>query len=307
MVVVNAGMGAAIAGHLADNSPPPGVVVDDLTDKVGKMDIQGIQSARILARILKNPDTVFNGFSYFSFKGWFTEEPAGEPSVFLRDGTPVLLSRTGYTGEFGFEMFVAQEKLGEVWEMVLESGEGFGLQPCGLAARDSLRAGAVLPLSHQDIGHWPFAGTPWPFAVADRSEEGRFTKEFIGSDYLSSYIPKQYTLAFAGYDPRKIAISENSRVLDKSGEPVGTILTCTTDMAIDRVDGRIVSVATPVASGRPEDFTPRGLCCGFVKVDRNCKPGEVLFLTDGKRKLKVEIRSDIRPDRTARQQIAEML
>lgn len=307
LVVVNAGMGAAIAGHLEDNSPSLKVRVDDLTDRVGKMDIQGIHSAKLLSGIIKDPESVFSGLAYFSFKGWFTREPVGKTQVILKDGTPVLLSRTGYTGEFGFELFVDPARLVATWEMVLESGKNFGLQPCGLAARDSLRAGAVLPLSHQDIGHWPFAGTPWPFALADRSENGDFTKQFVGGDVLASRDPEQYTLPFAGYDPRKIAVSEKSHVLDGSGREVGTILTCTTDMAIDRVDGRIVSVATPVDSGRPENFNPRGLCCGFVKVDRSYEPGEELVLTDGKRKLKVEIRRDIRPDRTARRPIAELV
>ena len=307
LVVVNAGMGAVIAGHLADNARSFNVSVEDLTDKVGKMDIQGVNSAKIVSRVLKDPDGVFNGLSYFSFKGWYTGEPVGESPVFLVDGTPALLSRTGYTGEFGFELFVDSTRLAAVWEMVLEHGQEFGLQPCGLAARDSLRAGAVLPLSHQDIGHWPFAGTPWPFALADRSEGGGFTKQFIGGEFLASHVPDQYTLAFAGYDPRKITVSDKALVLDGSGETVGSILTCTTDMAIDRVDGRIVSLATPVEAGRPENFTPRGLCCGFVKVNHSYQPGDELVLTDGKRKLKVEVRSDIRPDRSARRPIAEMV
>ena len=78
-------------------------------------------------------------------------------------------------------------------------------------------------------------------------------------------------------------------------------------MAIGRVNESIVSIATSVEDGKPEGFAPRGLCCGFVKVNRRFQPGDIVMLTDGKRKIKVEIRNDIRPDRTARRPMREML
>jgi aminomethyltransferase len=78
-------------------------------------------------------------------------------------------------------------------------------------------------------------------------------------------------------------------------------------MAIDRVGGKIIGLATPVEQGRPESFSPRGLCCGFVRLNTTLPVGEEIILTDGKRKLKVEIRDDIRPDRTARKPMQTML
>ncbi len=308
MVVVNASMGGPVAAHLADNASGMEAEVTDMTDKVGKIDIQGISSAKILSKIIKNPADLFSKFPYFSFKGWYDDKIEGGDAVQLNDGTPILLSRTGYTGEFGFELFVAPEKLVALWQLLLEAGKEYCLEPCGLAARDSLRAGAVLPLSHQDIGHWPFAETPWPFAVAEKDPAtGKFSKQFIGAEALSSLKGVDYTLPFAGYDPRKMVVSEKSYVADEAGANIGTILTCATDMAIGRVDDKIVSLATAVADGRPQDFVPKGLSCGFVKVNRPLQPKEIVYLTDGKRKIKVEIRSDVRPDRTARRPIKEML
>ncbi|MGW8193705.1 MAG: aminomethyltransferase family protein [Desulforhopalus sp.] len=307
MVVVNAGMGGPVAEHLATHSGDKTVKITDLTDRVGKIDLQGKDSAKILSKILQNPEPVFDRFPYFSFKGWYSDDVEAGESVRLSDGTPILLSRTGYTGEFGFEIFVEPAMTTKLWKMVLEAGEEFAICPCGLAARDSLRAGAVLPLSHQDIGDWPFAENPWPFAVADRDAKGEFSKNFIGADALSALKPKNFTLPFAGYDPRKMVVSDKSYVADEAGTKIGTILTCATDMAIGRVDEKIVSVATSVEDGRPEDFVPRGLSCGFVMVDRRLSPGDEVLLTDGKRKIKVEIRSDVRPDRTARRPIKEML
>ena len=105
----------------------------------------------------------------------------------------------------------------------------------------------------------------------------------------------EFTQPFAGFDPRKITLNDKAHVTTVDGEKIGTILTCTTDMAIDRVDGTIISLATPVESGRPESFTPRGLCCGFVRLKKKMAIGSEVILTDGKRKLKVEVRDDYTP------------
>jgi aminomethyltransferase len=300
MVVVNAGMGGIIAAHLKKNGGQDSVTVEDLTDRVGKMDIQGPESARILKKILKDPKTVFDRMVYFSCKGGVGDLQTSRP-VELTDGTPLLLSRTGYTGEFGFELFVPIEKLVSVWSMVLEAGSDKGVPACGLAARDSLRAGAVLPLSHQDIGSWPFLNNPWPFALPWNDDNVTFSKDFIGKAALLQKTWDKHTLPFAGYDPRKIAAGDESFVTSEAGERLGTILTCTTDMAIGRAAGEIVSVA-----GNKE-FQAKGLCCGFVLLDKKCSPGDQVILTDGKRKIKVEIRADVRPNRTARNPIGTML
>ncbi len=300
MVVVNAGMGGEIAAHLQKNIGENSASVEDLTDRVGKMDIQGPESARVLTKILRDPAAVFDRMVYFSFKGGF-DGLQTSPPVELVDGTPLLLSRTGYTGEFGFELFVSIDKLAALWSMVLGAGRDEGVLACGLAARDSLRAGAVLPLSHQDIGPWPFLQNPWPFALPWNDDNVAFSKDFIGGSALLQSTWSKHTLPFAGYDPRKIGAGGGSFVTSESGERLGTILTCTTDMAIGRVAGAIVSMAPN------SDFQAKGLCCGFVLLDKKCSPGEQVILTDGKRKIKVEIRSDVRPNRTARSPIGKML
>jgi aminomethyltransferase len=302
MVVVNAGMGGIIAAHLAKHGAGKDAAVVDLTDRVGKMDIQGPHAAQILARVLRDPQAVFDKMVYFSFKGGFGDLKTGAP-VALTDGTPVLVSRTGYTGEFGFELFVEIDRLVPLWNMVLAAGQDKGLLACGLAARDSLRAGAVLPLSHQDIGGWPFLYNPWQFALSWNDDHTAFAKGFIGAEALRASTWQKYTLPFAGFDPRKIGAGEGSYVTSAAGERIGTILTCTTDMAIGRSDGaggEIVSVAGD------RDFQAKGLCCGFVLLDRPYKPGEQVVLTDGKRKIHVEIRADVRPNRTARSPIGKM-
>ncbi len=303
MVVVNAGMGAALCTHLKKYQENLDVTITDLTDDLGKIDIQGPSSATILAEILEQPDQAFTKFVYFSFKGWF--ETDATESVMLKDGTPILLSRTGYTGEFGFEIFLRPDSIVDVWQMLLERG-GDSIVPCGLAARDSLRAGAVLPLSHQDIGDWPFLNNPWIFALPF-DEQGIFTKEFIGSEALQNNPSAPHTYAFAGFSPRKIPIGANSSVLDTAGNHLGDILTCTTDMAIERLGDNIISMASSRQDGKPENFKPKGLSCGFVKVKHEIPVGERVILTDGKHKVEVEIRKDVRPARSARKPLVEMM
>ncbi|CAG35030.1 aminomethyltransferase family protein [Desulfotalea psychrophila] len=304
MVVVNAGMGGSVVSHL-ENHAADGVDIADCTASVGKMDLQGPFSAVILKKIIKNPEDLFAPLPYFSFKGGTADCPTAT-EVELLDGTSFMVSRTGYTGEFGFEFFIEREKLVQLWQIVLAAGAEYGLIACGLASRDSLRAGAVLPLSHQDIGAWPFTNTPWPFALP-YGEDGNFTKDFVGADVVSEPCTDDFTYPFAGFDPRKIQVEEDTVVVDDEGETIGHVLTCTTDMAIGRVDGQIYSITSPVEKGCPQDFSPRGLSCGFIRVTCPLEIGDEVTLRCGKRKIKVEIRGDIRPDRTARKAAKSML
>lgn len=302
MAVVNAGMGAVVADHFKAQSGEREVIVSDLTDKLGKIDVQGPMAAKILSKVMAKPESAFEKMFYFSFKGDFDPASPLADSVRLSDDTPILLSRTGYTGEFGFEIFVSPDKVVKTWEMIYQAGQEFGLMACGLAARDSLRGGAVLPLSHQDIGHWPFIHHPWPFALPFNDDQSGFTKSFIGDQALLTVDRPEYTYAFVGGDLRKV--STPAKVLDLEGNALGTVLTCVSDMGIGYHQGRLLSIGSP---DKPRDFNPRGLCCGFVKVKLPLNPGAEVVLKDQRRKLKVTIVTDIRPDRTARRPIKEML
>jgi len=301
MVVVNAGKGGPVADHLKANKGARDVRIIDLTDKVGKFDIQGPASAKIMKKILKHPDSVFGWMPYFSFKGHFETSSSQSNTVHLTDGTPIMLSRTGYTGEFGFEIFTAPEHIVKVWKMVLSAGEDFHVIPCGLAARDSLRTGAVLPLSHQDIGHWPFVDHPWTFALPYNDDRTDFTKSFIGDKALLNVGETYHTLPFAGNDLRKV--TPPAVVLDENGKEIGTVLSCVTDMAIGRYEGKLFSIS----SEKPEGCKIRGLSCGFIKVKRGLDYGKSVILKGSRRKIRVQIESDIRPGRTARRRLKDML
>lgn len=305
-VVLNVGKGERIAEQLRASAAEKGqdVAVRDLAGTYAKLDVQGPATVRVLARLLKDPETVFEKMPYFSFKG---DIELAKSDVFLADGSPIFLSRTGYTGEQGFEMFVPYDKVTDIWNRILEEGKDEGVIPCGLAARDSVRAGAVLPLSQQDIGPWPFVNNPWPFTLP-RDENGAWTKDFLGRAALEEALAAgaaPYTYAYCGFDPRKVTFPDHHThpqvLLD--GEAIGDVLTCVADVSIGRVDGVITSVASP---DKPEGFAPKGLVCGFVRVNRPLETGTKLTLADPRRKIQVETVTDIRPARTARKKLGSL-
>jgi aminomethyltransferase len=304
LTVVNAGMGPPIAAHLRTHRASRDVDIVDLTDALGKIDLQGPAAAKIMHQVLSDPAQVLDRLVYFSFKGQIPGYATAMPEVILADGTPLMISRTGYTGEFGFEIFTRPEDATHVWETVLQAGEAHGVRPCGLASRDSLRCGAVLPLSHQDIGPWPYINHPWTFSLPYTTDRTGFTKAFIGDQALLNVPNPQYTYPFMGRDLRKVSTEDGARAVDAAGHDIGQVLSCTSDMGIGRADGRVYSIAS---GDRPQDFVPRGLSCGFVKVNRPMPYGEKISIQDKRRTLPVTIVEDIRPDRTARYAMQKMI
>ncbi|MCD4675163.1 MAG: aminomethyltransferase family protein [Desulfobacula sp.] len=300
MICVNAGMGSTIARHLEANTNNPDVIIEDLSLKIAKMDIQGINSARILSKIIQNPDMVFDKMPYFSFKGNFNESVLGESEVKLLDDTPVLLSRSGYTGEFGFEIFLNPDAIVSLWKDILSEGLKFGITACGLGSRDSLRAGACLPLSHQDIGSWKFTNHPWDFALPYNKNKSRFTKDFLGADALAPSGSDLFTYPFVGDSLRKVSAGDNTQVIDETGKVIGKVLTCATDMGISWDQGTIVSIGS---KNIPRDLKIKGISCGFVMVSKKLESGIKLTLKEGKRAINATIVTDIRPDRTARKKL----
>ncbi len=192
----------------------------------------------------------------------------------------------------------------DLWKEILAAGESFGITACGLGARDSLRAGACLPLSHQDIGHFKFMNHPWDFALPYNADRSGFTKEFLGASALAPEKDDVYVFPFAGDSLRKVAAGEATGVVDETGTQIGHVLTCATDMGITWHDGKIVSINTP---DLPDNIKIKGIACGFIMVSKPLKPGTKLTLKEGKRSIGVTIVSDIRPDRTARKKISNFI
>lgn len=104
----------------------------DQSDEIGLIAIQGPNARKTLEKIVNSEDFPVK---YYTFK-----------ENIMIDDMPVDLSETGYTGEEGFELYTKASDTAAIWELLLESGNEFGIQPCGLGARDTLRLEAGMPL-----------------------------------------------------------------------------------------------------------------------------------------------------------------
>jgi aminomethyltransferase len=92
----------------------------------------------------------------------------------------VLMSRTGYTGEIGFELYTDLANGVDLWNLLMEEGKKVGCLPCGLGARDTLRTEAGLPLyGHELQADKVAVGHPWEFAIS-------FDSDFLGKDKLEA-------------------------------------------------------------------------------------------------------------------------
>ncbi|MCX8123100.1 MAG: glycine cleavage system aminomethyltransferase GcvT [Spirochaetes bacterium] len=108
------------------------VSIQDVSAATAKIDLQGPQSYNILKKIIK--DDRLEGLARFYF---FTGTYKGEP---------VLISQTGYTGEFGYELFCINNVASRLWNDLLDAGKEYGIKPVGLGARDTLRLEASYSL-----------------------------------------------------------------------------------------------------------------------------------------------------------------
>lgn len=126
---------------------------ENLSDKYAMLALQGPESKKILTQLT---DIDLNSLDYYRFR---------EAKV---AGIEMIISRTGYTGELGYELYFQPDSAEKIWDELLEAGTDFGLQPCGLGARDTLRLEKMYALYGNDIDEKtnPYeAGLSWTVAV----------------------------------------------------------------------------------------------------------------------------------------------
>ena len=114
----------------------PNCQMTDISDETGLIALQGPQAVELFAQIVDPSVKEMPSFSY------------REATI---DGTTFGFGRTGYTGEDGFEILVPAEKASWLFKLLLEKGKPFGIEPCGLGARDTLRLEAALPLYGHEL------------------------------------------------------------------------------------------------------------------------------------------------------------
>jgi aminomethyltransferase len=142
LVVANAGNRYAAATALTERAADFDVRVTDLSDNFALIAVQGPNSREIA----KATDGITDlGVSLDDLRYYWSTDAFFE-------GKPLLIGRTGYTGEDGFEFYVQTDAAARLWAALSAAGAAFGLVPAGLASRDTLRLEAGMPLYGHELG-----------------------------------------------------------------------------------------------------------------------------------------------------------
>ena len=163
-------------------------------------------------------------------------------------GFDLVISRTGYTGErVAYELFVHPDKAPELWQALIKAGEPLGLKPCGLAARDSTRTEAGLPLYGHELAG-PLALNP---AEAGFGAYVKLWKPFfIGrAAFITAIQSLDRTIVRFRMNEKGVRRAElGDPVLDKRGKVVGTVTSC----AIDAEGYLLGQAAVPESMSSPD-------------------------------------------------------
>lgn len=144
---------------------------------------------------------------------------------------PSIIGRTGYTGEDGFEMYVPEAAAPAIWQALLESGKDAGLLPCGLAARDSLRFEACMPLYGHEID-----ATTNPLE-ARLGWAVSWDKEFIGREALLKTKLEQPQRLLVGFEMLDRAVPREHYPIAVNNQVVGHVTTGMKSPTLDKFLG----------------------------------------------------------------------
>ena len=165
-----------------------------------------IQGPKALATLQELTATKLSEIKYY----WFTDGAVM--------GVPARIAHTGYTGEDGFEIYIAPETAGQVWNKIVETGEKFGIKPCGLGARNTLRLEAKMAL----YGH-ELAASINPFE-ADLAWIVKMDKgDFVGRPALETALRQGITRKLVGFEMKERGIGRDGYEVWIEGKPAGWV------------------------------------------------------------------------------------
>ena len=179
------------------------VELEDRSRQYALLAIQGPRSQPVLSRLT---ETDLEALPFY----YFVEDRVA--------GADVILSRTGYTGEDGFELYLESGDAPRIWDAVLQAGRPDDLQPVGLGARDSLRLEMKYALYGQDIDHTtnPLeAGLSW----ITKLDKG----EFVGREALLVQKESGLTRRLVGFEMLTRAVPRTGYELRAGGRTVGRV------------------------------------------------------------------------------------
>ena len=177
--------------------------VEFASDRYAQLAIQGPKAQAALAKLT---DTDLSSIAYYCFAHG---EVAGEPAI---------IARTGYTGEDGFEIYIAPDASEATWNAILEAGSEFGILPCGLGARNTLRLEAAMSLYGHEINE---TITPYEARLGwiVKLEKG----EFVGREALIQQKQKGLTRRLAGFEMRGRGIARDGYRVYVAGTDAGWV------------------------------------------------------------------------------------
>lgn len=183
------------------------VEIENISDSVGEVALQGPFAQKILQKLT---DFDLDKIEFFHLQR--------DISV---DGVNCMISRTGYTGEDGFEIYADNEGIVKVWNSVLEAGKEFGILPAGLGCRDTLRFEASLPLYGHEISQeiTPLEGGFKYFVKLDKAGD------FIGKEALNKQWSEGLKRKLAGFELIGRGIAREGMEVQKDGVTIGHVTT----------------------------------------------------------------------------------
>jgi aminomethyltransferase len=216
LLVVNAANTATDLAWL-ESLRPAGVSIEDRSGVTALLALQGPLAPTLLAALTDLP---LDSLRSYRFARGAVAAAA------------TLISRTGYTGEDGFELYLAWQDANSVWEALLEAGKGSGLMPCGLAARDTLRLEAGLLLCGQDMND---ATTPIEVGLdwIVKLEKG----DFVGSQALRAQRERGIASQLVGFEVAGGGIARSGHSVLLAGEVVGRVTSGTYAPTLEKAIG----------------------------------------------------------------------
>ena len=183
---------------IQEHSKDYNVKLDHQSDSYGELAVQGPESEQVMKEVLGIDGS---DLTFYTFK---------------QIGN-VIISRTGYTGEDGFEIYAAPNYINECWDKLVASGR---CKPCGLGCRDTLRFEVGLPLYGDELSAeiTPIMTGLGIFVKLDKDE-------FIGKDALARQKAEGPTKKLVGIELNDKAIPRHGYVVLKDGQPIGEVTT----------------------------------------------------------------------------------
>jgi aminomethyltransferase len=230
LLVINAGTREKDLNWVRDNTRQFDCAVENLSDDFTQIAIQGPQGVNLLQKLT---DTDLSKVKFY----WVTRgQVCGIPNI--------LMGRTGYTAEDGFEIYIPADEAtsARVWNEVLAAGKDFGVVPCGLGARNTLRLEGMLPLYGHEISD---TINVWEAGL------DRFCKmekpEFIGRYALEKAKAAGIKRTLVGLEMTERGIARDEyKVQDESGRQIGY-----------------------VTSGSPAPFLKKNVALAYVPVENS--------------------------------------